>query len=301
MNDTIQPRPPLTAPQQPLAPHLSPEQFTALWQKCTTNNPSAFTRYLSTLLPLKPSLADLDQCLSTALRHGPHYAMMQHLITQHNVPVSGNMLVEAVKMAVPISEKTTLLDFLLESGWDINAQVDGWNTLLNYATKDVELVKYLLDRGANPNLGPAVGVPVSMYGASQLVANSGSVLATAVRWGDREVVEMLVQQGAVLENASAVHCAVKRGDEAMLVRVLGLGADVDKEDTFAIFGTGTVGTPLVRAVRENKVDMVTVLLENGASVRGKGRDGLSVVEMVKMGWVDERIRKAVVEAWVRED
>ncbi|KAF2185365.1 ankyrin [Zopfia rhizophila CBS 207.26] len=301
MNDTIQPHLNLTTPQQPLTSHLSPEQFTALWQKCTTNNPSVFTRYLSTLSPLKPSPADLNHCLSTALSYGPHYAVMQHLITQHNVPVSGNMLVDAVQMAIPISEKTTLLDFLLdEGGWDINAQVNGWNTLLNYATKDVELVKYLLNRGANPNLGPVVGVAVSMYGASQLVANSGAVLATAVREGNREVVDMLVQQGAVLANASAVHCAVEKGDEAMLVRVLGLGADVDEKDTFAVFGTRTVGTPLVRAVRENKVNMVTVLLKNGASVREKGRGGLSVVEMVKMGWVDDYIRKAV-EAWAKED
>lgn len=64
-----------------------------------------------------------------------------------------------------------------------------------------------------------------------------------------------------------------------------------KRTRFAIFGTGRVGTPLVRAVRENKVDMVTVLLENGASVCRKGRDGLNVVEMVKMRSVDERIKK----------
>lgn len=116
--------------------------------------------------------------------------------------------------------------------------MDGWNTLLNYATNDVGLVKYLLDRGANPNLGPAVGAAVGMYGASQLVANSGAVLATAVRGGDREVVEMLVQRGAVIANASAVHCAVERGDEPMLVRVLGLAADVDEEDAFCDFWDG---------------------------------------------------------------
>lgn len=45
---------------------------------------------------------------------------------------------------------------------------------------------------------------------------------------------------------SAVYCAVEREDKVILVRVLGLGADVDKENAIAVFRTGRVGTPLVR-------------------------------------------------------
>ena len=298
MESSIQPRVHSTTAQQPREPSLSPEQFTGLWQKCTTNNPSDFIQYLSTLLPLKPSSGALKVCLNTAIYNGPHYVMMEHLITQHETPISGHTLIAAVRrMDLPISENMALLDYLLDkSGWDVNAQVDGWNTLLHFATSDIDLVNYLLDRGANPSLGPACAQAVGFYGANRQVADSGCILSNAVHCGDREVVELLVRRGAPLAKACPVHCAVETEDEAMLAKVLELGADVDEVDYRVRFGTGNVGTPLVRAVRYRKVDMVVALLENGASVHGKGRDGLSVTELVKKEWVDERIRNIVNRA-----
>jgi hypothetical protein len=247
---------------------------------------------------------------------GPDYATASHLVRELQARINGGHLVAAIKQPLPLAERQRLLNWLWEHGGEdvgIDKQVDGWNTLLLKAvhTNDTELVRWMLEeKGANPNLGPFISVAVGMWGADDLVPDSGSVLAAAVKWSTTPIVELLVQHGAVLANACVVHCAVERGERDMLEKVLDLGGDVEEKETFAIFGFKYVGTPLVRAVKQGDVEFVRLLLQRGASVWGREcvnkklkEEGKvverNVIEMVRDSGVSDEVRKLVIDAWAQ--
>lgn len=317
-----QPSLPASGKQQQRPPQsLEPSQRELLWRTCETDDTKHLIAYLTALSAegFEPSPTDLGHALHRAITapDGPHYTTASYLVNDLQAPVGGQDLISAIQLPLLLSEKKNLLNWFWEHGGEdveVNRQVDGENTLLLKAVhmNDEELVRWMLqEKGADPNFGPRISVPVGMWGASDLVPDSGSVLAAAVKSSTIPIVELLVQHGAVLSTACVVHCAVQTGKQGMLEKVLELGGDVEEQETFAIFGLEYVGTPLVRAVKKGDVEIVRTLLEKGASVWGtelvniKGRlDGKvakSVIEMVRDSGVSEEVRKLVIDAWAQHE
>jgi ankyrin repeat protein len=162
------------------------------------------------------------------------------------------------------------------------------------------LISYLLQLGANPNLGPGIGPGVGDVRKLHLIPNSGRILQSAVRRHSIEALDLLIAHGAVLSNAAVMHAAVEGGSLDMMAHLLKLGADVDEVDNFMTIGYDCYGLPLLRAVHKGKTDVVRFLLENGASIMRSGHSGETALEKVKAHWVKDEIRKMVEEAGAKE-
>lgn len=89
-------------------------------------------------------------------------------------------------------------------------------TLLSTAIKDVKLMEWLVDNGADVNLGSR---------------NDETALSFAIAYGNMDVIQHLLNRGTDLSRGDLVHCAAQRTNEveaASLIEVLARkGVDVN--------------------------------------------------------------------------
>ncbi|KAK2701221.1 hypothetical protein QYM36_020113 [Artemia franciscana] len=172
--------------------------------------------------------------------------------------------------------RVDLCDLLILYG----AEVDGINlnneTPLVTAIKanNSEMVKYLLESGANPNCSQCLHHAVSegkqnlcqlliSYGAKVDAINSHceTPLVTAILANISDMVKYLLERGANTNCSECpfgiLHVAVSSGKANLCLILIAYGAKVDK-----INGNGE--TPLVTAILANNSDTVYYLLESGA-------------------------------------
>jgi ankyrin repeat protein len=193
-----------------------------------------------------------------------------------------------------------ILELLLKHGWDVNHAECRVNVVLPHdnllnpdsylplpankgirkAVKDANLVRWLLEYGADPNLeAPPLAQDVPYN--TPAFPKSGEALNAAARDGNIEVFNMLIEYGAVLENSDALYAAASsRNDDSerlpMTTRILELGFDINELD--AIEGMYGLGTPLHHAVRSDKMARTDFLIKNGADINKKNQFGLSTLE-----------------------
>lgn len=135
---------------------------------------------------------------------------------------------------------------------------------------DEALVRWLLHQGANPNLGepsPAKNDDPNAY------QQSGDALNEAARQSSIEIVDLLLEHGAVLSNSVALHAAAgSQNSDAervpMLSHLLDLGLDVNVIDESQ--GIYSRGTPLWYAVSAGMIERARFLMKNGADPHRKG-------------------------------
>ena len=230
----------------------------------------------------------------------PNYlslALAKAVDSQH-VPIVQYLLAEraevdrAVLAAAAQAKSLPIFELMVHAGWDVNAPMFGGRTMLASFIRSPSFTTWFLRHGANPNLGPP-RVGSSLEATS--IPNSGVCLYEAVASSNTEVVELLIQAGAKLENSTPLHAAVRRGEDAIpMLRYLlslpsGNGIDInglaDPRDPFS------VGTPLESVIRHGlrsgSVAIARFLLENGADPHPDGRPGIDVF--------DETIRSQLEE------
>ncbi|MDQ2730235.1 MAG: ankyrin repeat domain-containing protein [Armatimonadota bacterium] len=98
-----------------------------------------------------------------------------------------------------------------------------------------------------------------------------SPLSRAVFWGNRAVVELLLQKSALVQTIddwgnTPLHIAATAGDENMMEFLLAHGANINTANDGG-------ATPLYEAIERGENDTVNFLLESGASVTTRGLDG----------------------------
>ncbi|PWI64361.1 hypothetical protein PCL_10530 [Purpureocillium lilacinum] len=199
-------------------------------------------------------------CLHFAIV-GNHYNLVEFLVEQGILPKRNKQFLATALPLAAIRGATRIVRLLLDTGFDVSAELMGETALqLAAACGYTHVMAMLLAAGAPARL---------------------DVLAAAIRGGSLFAVTVLLENGANMEPESqkgttALHMAVSRGN-APIVRLLmhyGARADVIDEETF---------TPLGIAIRQNQVgcvdallahDIVTRLLRHGTDIECAETEGL---------------------------
>jgi hypothetical protein len=103
-------------------------------------------------------------------------------------------------------------------GTPLSQAVNGNRNVPRYTADRTALVRFLLDNGANPNQvqGPDRNGP-------------GTCLRTAVQRSSLEVIELLIQHGAQIEQSGAMHQAAENGRIDVMDLLLCYGANVNEQ------------------------------------------------------------------------
>jgi ankyrin repeat protein len=199
------------------------------------------------------------------------------------------------------SGRLGVVRLLIEKGADVNAE-DGLNgnTILMHAASQghLEVVKLLIEKGADVNAKPSF--------------SNGTALDQAAEAGHLEVVKLLLDKGADVnaEDSDALTRALYNGHgdvvkllethgaEWTLIRAVMLG-DV-KEVQQLIEGGADVneqedseGTVLMMAASRKDIEVVKVLLANGADINAKSKDGRTALMAAAYG--DAKITKLLLD------
>lgn len=160
----------------------------------------------------------------------------------------------------------------MDAGVDLNGQIEGkwnWGCPLGYAIEksNLDLVRQLLDLGANPN---------------NLAGRFGSVLRHAVHKGEETMTTLLIETGAdpnvsTHDFRSPLNAAVYQNSEPMARQLLDAGADVNIDD----------GNPFLNACRDGNLRMVNLFIDAGAELHvQQGVSGYALQEAARWGHVD---------------
>lgn len=206
----------------------------------------------------------------------------------------GAKITSSITMAAVRGECLPVFELLVENGWDVNSPVMGGQTALSAFVKNEVLLKWFLERGADPNLGP----PLSPQPDSTPIPNSGYTLNCAASVATPEVFDLLLRNGAKLENSQPLHMAAASQEDTgripMMEYLIGKGVDVNRSDEAR--GFQAVGPPLFYAIRQGQLEKVRWLLGHGADPRVEGRGGATVLRMAEQTGMEElarEVRKAL--------
>ena len=242
---------------------------------------------------------DTVAILATGDDHYPNtqYYLNHGLLTSvisKQLPIARFLLSRGATIAPPIAmaavkgECLPILELLVESGWDVNSSVMGGQTALSALVKNEALSKWLLEHGADPNLGPRLNPQPD----TAPVPNSGAALNCAASVAAPEVFNLLLEYGAKIENSQPLHMAAASQEDSgripMMEYLVGKGVDVNGNDEAR--GFQAVGPPLLYAIRQGQVEKVRWLLGHGADPRVEGRGGATALGMAEQTEMEDLIR-----------
>lgn len=148
-----------------------------------------------------------------------------------------------------------LCELVLANGADGSAIDDWGSTPVHTAAKHPALLRALVERGFDATSG-LVGTP----------------LMTAVGAEQIESVRLLLERGASPNaadsyNGHTIFVAIEKGNIEIVRALLAAGARTD------VIGKQSGDTPLTAAAKTGDVDLVRAMLDSGADVLAKNRDG----------------------------
>ena len=204
--------------------------------------------------------------------------------------------------STPLTEATSveMCRALLECGAEIDAADKNGRTALHSAIyrRDVDLIRLLLDRNAmidahtiknlanDPELLEVVLEKPRRLPSAPLLA----MLLKVERIPPRELIDFLSKSGADMnahdkKGYTALHIAVRRGDQALVEQLLECGADINCKSFVNAFGHGGFAA-LHLAVLKGNGALVNLLLERGADINCKTTDGRTALSIA--GQSDDR-------------
>lgn len=135
---------------------------------------------------------------------------------------------------------------------------------------DLEMIKFLLSRGASSNVSGLRGTPL------EKAASSSSI----------PIISALLDAGGKLEGSAAFSIAAEKGRIDVLKVLLDRGADIngvpDQDLMLNQIDFDEVKNGLCAAVARGNDDVVSFLLERGADVTVKDGKGMTALEIARM-------------------
>jgi uncharacterized protein len=84
-----------------------------------------------------------------------------------------------------------------------------------------------------------------------------------------------------IEGVSPLNIAISRGDVQTVIKFIEYGVDVNEESNDM--------TPLMVAARYNKVEIIKILISNGAYVNAKDKNGFTALKFAELSNANEAI------------
>ena len=220
-------------------------------------------------------------------------------------------------------DRTDVAELLLDKGANVNAKSSrGWTALhcvAEYCWDNLNMAQLLVAKGADLNVEDNYSAtPLDMArwnGVGSLVeflvakgakidaqeqTDSWKPIHTAARYGEKDKVQLLIDQGADVnakdaEGYTSLHYAAENGHKEVAELLIAQGADVNAKDAQG-------WRPLHRAAHGGHRDVAELLLDKGADVNAKNKWGgtplrsavpaghKAVVELLVAGGADVNAR-----------
>ncbi|KAF5572894.1 ankyrin repeat domain-containing protein [Fusarium pseudoanthophilum] len=197
--------------------------------------------------------------------------IVRYLLEEGGASLTGDVVREACdNLSLP------LFEVCFQHGYHPNQQIPsrsgGFGVAINRCITDIEITRFLLEHGADPNVAPFMDGRTSGWGEKAtppMDRTSGLALDRAIAESLTIVVQMLLEHGADPKYSRPLHGIVERlhshptpGAQLewrpLMTMVLSYGADIN-----AVTYSG--GTALQRAVHRKNWDIVEFLIERGAN------------------------------------
>ncbi len=172
---------------------------------------------------------------------------------------------------------------------DLRNRIDGGRASIDpiNATKGVQIVTLLLERGADPNM-QLFFKPANVRGGSATFTRGATPLIRAATNGDLEVVKLLLARGAdatlyMADRQTPIHAAIAgRATEPQAVEMIKLlqkaGTDVNVVALVNHPEEIRGGTALHYAVRKRYKEVMKLLASFGVDMNAVDQDGLSALD-----------------------
>ena len=208
-------------------------------------------------------------------------------------------------LSAPLDKQVPLFQALADRGWTPETETKG-TVMLPDVVKNLPVLKWLLDHGANPDIGEKrIG---GLLSRRKYETNYCAALEWAASLGNVEAARILLDAGSKIESGVPLHCAagVRQSSETheaievmaaefdrSMIPVMALlverGADVNRmhESPYPIpcYALG-------RALNVGAVERVRWLFEHGANPKARWRGGTAISGRK---WASEEMKRVVDE------
>lgn len=199
---------------------------------------------------------------------------IKKLIESKSLDVNYNLTIDEYSKSTPLIQaikykQTDIINYLLENNADVNLTL-GYYTPLIEAMYDEELVRKLIDLGADVNL------PAELTSSTPLIASIHNITIT--------ITELLIEKGADIEakdddGINALVYAVSYNKEDIVKLLLEKGADANTVCEIENEHIDISPTPLMNAAYRGNTNIINMLLENGADINYTTDFGMTALMM----------------------
>ena len=200
------------------------------------------------------------------------FQTIKKLIESKSLDVNYNLEIDEYSKSTPLIQaikykQTDIINYLLENNADVNLAL-GYSTPLTEAMYDEELVRKLIDLGADVNLG------AELTGFTPLMASLNNIA----------IAELLIEKGADIEakdddDINALVYASTYNNEEMVKFLLEKGTDANTVCEIENEHIDISPTPLMNAAYRGNTNIINMLLENGADINYTTDYGMTALMM----------------------